>query len=524
MFRLETLGGLALLDPAGSPVPTTRLRLALLALLAVTGGRGLTRDKLIAYLWPESTPENARHALEQLLYSLRRQAPKDLVIGGDPLRLNPGVVATDVEEFDRKLGAGDREAALALYRGPFLDGFFLADSPEFEGWAEAERSRLGSAQTRALYELAKEAGSRGHHTAEIACWRRLGALDPLSQRAAAGFARALAAVGDWSAALEHSRAYDATVRRELDDGRSSLTGLVERLREEQAAGATRDTAAGQRYAILREIGRGSMATVYLARDLKLGRNVALKLLRPALAASTAHERFHREIAILASLHHPHILQIHDSGVLEPGGRWEGPFFVMPLVEGETLRERLARDVQLPLGEVLRLAGELAEAITYAHDRGIIHRDIKPENVLLDAGHALLSDFGVAYAVDLAAGQSLSLSGVRLGAPGYMSPEQAAGGARVDASSDVYSLGCVVYEMLTGEPPFTGATPQAIIARHAADPVPSLRTVRGDVSPELEAAVRKALAKAPGDRYASAAAFAESLRGAPTRPSASSAGT
>jgi serine/threonine-protein kinase len=183
---------------------------------------------------------------------------------------------------------------------------------------------------------------------------------------------------------------------------------------------------------------------------------------------------------------------------------------MPLVEGESLRERLAREVQLPLGEVVRLAGEIGEALSYAHERGVVHRDIKPENILLDAGHALLADFGVAYAVDQAAGQSLSLSGIRLGAPGYMSPEQAAG-ARVDARSDVYSFGCVVYEMLTGEPPFSGATAQAVIARHAADPVPSIRTVRPELSPAVEAAVAKALAKTAAERPGSAVEFARMLR-------------
>ena len=512
MYRLDTLGGLALLDPAGTPVPTPRLRLALLALLAVAGGRGLTRDKLLAHLWPESTPEHARHALEQLLYSLRRQSPKELVIGGDPLRLNPAVVVTDVGELERKLADGDLESAVALYRGPFLDGFFLSDSPEFEAWAEAERGRLAQAYARGLYELAKEAAARGRHTVEIACWRKLSAADPLSERAAAGLARALATAGDWGAALEHSRAYDAAARRELREERSPMTALVERLRTEQAAGEAESIPTGQRYTILREVGRGSMATVYLARDLKLGRNVALKLLRPELAASTAHERFHREIAILAGLNHPHILQIHDSGVLGPGGRWEGPFFVMPFVEGESLRQRLAREVQLPLEEALGCAGEIAEALSYAHARGIIHRDIKPENILLEAGHALLADFGVAYAVDLAAGQSLSVSGIRLGAPGYMSPEQAAG-ERVDARSDVYSLGCVVYEMLAGEPPFSGATAQAILARHAADPVPSLRTVRKDVPAGVEAVVRKALGKQAGERFPSAEAFGAALRGA-----------
>jgi DNA-binding SARP family transcriptional activator/tRNA A-37 threonylcarbamoyl transferase component Bud32 len=511
MFRLDTLGGLALLDPAGAPVPTPRLRLALLSLLAVAGARGLTRDKLVAYLWPESTPDNARHSLEQLLYSLRRQGPAGLVSGGDPLRLDPEVVAVDLWEFERHLAAGHRQGATALYRGPFLDGFFLGDAPEFEEWTATERSRLAAAYAGALYDMAKEAGSRGHHTGEIACLRQLTAVEPLSERVAAGLVRAFAAAGDWQSALEHARAWDATARRELGDGQPCMTALVERLRTEQVASPRADST-GARYTIVREIGRGSMATVYLARDAKLGRDVALKLLRPELAVSTAHERFHREIAILASLHHPHILEIHDSGVLDSGGRWKGPFFVMPFVAGESLRQRLDQEVQLPLEVVLRLGGEVAEALTYAHNRGIVHRDIKPENILLDSGHALLADFGVAYAVDQATGQSLSISGIRLGAPGYMSPEQAQG-ARVDARSDVYSLGCVVYEMLAGEPPFSGATAQAVTARHAVDPVPSLRTVRGDVSAALEGVVRTALAKSAGDRYDSAQAFADALRGA-----------
>jgi DNA-binding SARP family transcriptional activator/tRNA A-37 threonylcarbamoyl transferase component Bud32 len=509
MFRLDTFGGLTLLDPAGAPVPTPRRRLALLTLLAVAGARGLTRDKVVAYLWPESTTENARHALEQLLYSLRRQGARELVTGGDPLRLNPALVTSDVALFERAVAGGDLDEAAALYRGPFLDGFFLSDAPEFEEWVEGERTRLARAHTDALYALAKQAGARGQHTAEIACWRKLSTADPMSERSASGLARALAAAGEWSAALEHSRAYDEVVRRELREERSTLTALVEKLRTE-GAGVVPEAAAGPRYAIEREVGRGSMATVYLARDRKLGRQVALKLLRPELAVSTARERFHREIAILASLHHPHILQIHDSGELEPGPR-SGPFFVMPFVHGESLRERLRREVQLPVAEALALAEELADALGYAHARGIIHRDVKPENILLEGGHALLADFGVAFAVDLAAGHSLSVSGVRLGAPGYMSPEQAIGPARADARSDLYSLGCVVYEMLTGEPPFSGATSQALVARHATDAVPPMRTVRPDLPAGVEAAVRKALAKTPGERYGSAGEFAAALR-------------
>jgi DNA-binding SARP family transcriptional activator len=511
MFRLHTLGGLSLRDAPGAPVPVPRLRLAFLAPLAVAGSRGVTRDKLVAFFWPESSAENARHALEQLLYSLRRQVGRELVTGADPLRLNPDVVATDVGEFQRAVAEEAWETAVAVYGGPFLDGFFLSDAPGFEDWVEGERARLAGEHARVLYRMAREAGTRGQHTAEIDYWRRLSASDPLSERTAAGLARALASAGDWAAALQHSRAYDARVREELSGDGPTLTALVEQLHAQRVSGAGPAVPVQARYTVVREIGRGTVATVLLARDQTLHRMVALKVLRPELAASTATQRFHREIAILAGLHHPHILQIHDSGVLEPGGRWTGPFFVMPFVEGESLRDRITREVQLPLDAVLHLAGEIADALAYAHGRGVVHRDVKPGNILLESGHALLADFGVAYALDQASGQALSLSGVRLGSPHYMSPEQAAGQHRADVRSDIYSLACVVYEMLAGEPPFTGATAQAITARHAADPVPPLRTVRPDVPPQVEAVLRRALAKVPGERYASAEEFAVALR-------------
>ncbi|HEX2218827.1 MAG TPA: protein kinase [Gemmatimonadales bacterium] len=511
MFRLHTLGGLSLRDATGSPLPVPRLRLAFLAPLAVAGSRGVTRDKLAAFFWPESSTENARHALEQLLYSVRRQVGRELLLGADPLRLNPDTIATDVGEFQKAVGEGAWGTAVAVYGGPFLDGFFLSDAPEFEEWVETERTRLAGELARALYRLAREAGTQGQHTAEIDYWRKLSASDPLSERTAAGLARALASAGDWAAALQHSKTYDALVREELRGEGPTLTAMVEQLHAQRASGTVPAGPVQARYTIVREIGRGTVATVLLARDQRLNRLVALKVLRPELAASTATQRFHREIAILAGLHHPHILQIHDSGVLEPGGRWRGPFFVMPYVEGESLRDRIAREVQLPLEETVRLTGEIADALAYAHGRGVVHRDVKPGNILLESGHALLADFGVAYALDQASGQALSHSGVRLGSPHYMSPEQAAGQERTDARSDLYSLACVAYEMLAGEPPFTGATAQAIVARHAADPVPPLRTVRPDVPLEVEAVLRRALTKAPGERYASAEEFAVALR-------------
>jgi serine/threonine-protein kinase len=260
-----------------------------------------------------------------------------------------------------------------------------------------------------------------------------------------------------------------------------------------------------RYRIERELGRGGMATVYLAEDLKHGRRVALKVLRPEIAPALGADRFQREIAIAARLQHPHIIGLFDSGATA-GMLW----YTMPCVDGESLRARLRREVQLDAGEAVRIAGEVADALSYAHGAGVIHRDIKPENILLTASHAAVADFGIAHALDVAGGERLTETGFALGTPQYMSPEQAVGGRSVDARADVYALGCVVYEMLAGDPPFNGPTPQAVLARHSVDPVPSLRTVRPTLSPALEAAITKALAKVPADRYSSAADFKAAL--------------
>jgi TolB-like protein len=270
-----------------------------------------------------------------------------------------------------------------------------------------------------------------------------------------------------------------------------------------------DAALAGRYAIERELGRGGMATVHLARDLRHDRPVALKVLHPELAAALGGERFQREIRLAARLQHPHILTVHDSGeVPSPSGPpllW----FTMPFVDGETLRARLLRERQLPLEEALTIAREAADALDYAHHQGIVHRDIKPENILLTARHALVADFGVARAL-AGAEQGLTETGMTLGTPAYMSPEQASGERSIDGRTDIYSLGCVLYEMLAGQPPFAGATAQAIIAQRFTDTPPPVRRARSSVPPEIDAAVGRALARVPADRFGTAAEFAQAL--------------
>ena len=266
------------------------------------------------------------------------------------------------------------------------------------------------------------------------------------------------------------------------------------------------TALAGRYRLSREIGAGGMATVYLAEDFRHDRRVAVKVLRPELAAVIGAERFLAEIKVTANLQHPHILPLFDSGAAD-----SYLFYVMPFVEGETLRDRLTREKQLPIGDAVRITTEVASALDYAHRHGVVHRDIKPENILLHDGQALVADFGIALAASKASGARMTETGMSLGTPHYMSPEQAMGEREITPRSDVYALGAVLYEMLTGDPPFTGSTAQAIVARVVTESPRPLMPQRHTIPRNVEAAVLTALEKLPADRFASAAEFAESLR-------------
>ncbi|MDH5235246.1 MAG: serine/threonine-protein kinase, partial [Gemmatimonadota bacterium] len=275
--------------------------------------------------------------------------------------------------------------------------------------------------------------------------------------------------------------------------------LLERLR-----GALSD-----RYTFERELGRGGTAVVFLAHDLKHGRDVAFKVLLPQVSLAIGAERFQREITIAARLTHPHILPLHDSG--DANGLL---YYVMPFMRGESLRDRLDRKAMLPVAEAVRIGTEVASALHYAHEQGVVHRDIKPENILIEGGYAVVADFGIARArSDAEEHYSTTQTGLAVGTPTYMSPEQTVGAKDIDGRSDQYSLACVVFEMLTGSPPFKGASMRELLARHSMDPIPSARAARVEVPEYVDRSVARALAKEPGDRFANSSDFAQELSGA-----------
>jgi serine/threonine protein kinase/Flp pilus assembly protein TadD len=275
-----------------------------------------------------------------------------------------------------------------------------------------------------------------------------------------------------------------------------MTTLTDRLR----------AALTDRYAVDREVGRGGMATVYLAQDLKHARQVALKVLHPELAATLGPDRFLREIQIAAGLQHPHILPLYDSG------RADGLlYYVMPFVEGESLRDKLRATPQMPVEDAVRICRDVAAALDYAHRHGVVHRDIKPENVMLHEGEAIVTDFGIAKAVSAAGTESLTQTGMAVGTPTYMSPEQAMGEGEPDGRSDIYSLGCMLFEMLTGSPPFLGSTTQATITKRLTEPVPSVRAGRSEVSAELDGVIARSLARDRMERFDTASQVVRALR-------------
>jgi len=535
MIELRMLGSLSLSSGDGREVDALigqRRRFALLAHLAAAAPRGLhRRDSLMAMFWPELDQEHARSALRQALRVLREALGAQALLGrGDAeIGLDFGRLWSDVGAFDRAIDGGQWREALDLYRGPLLDGFFIGDAPEFERWLEAERARFRDAAARAARALAERSEVRGDLTTAAHWTRRAMALAPDDEALVRRLITLLDRRGERAGALHVYQEFADRLAEEYDARPAAETqALVAavRLREHaKAPGRPQEVdlrsrlsaALAERYRVDRELAHGRKATVFLGHDLKHDRAFAIKVLHPELAAAVDTDSFLSEINFAAQLRHPRIVPLYDSGNAE--GML---YFVMPYIKGDSLRERLKREQQLPIADAICIASEVAEALDYAHRLGVVHRDVKPENILIQDGHALLADFGIARAISAAAGERLTETGISLGTPAYMSPEQATGEAAIDGRSDVYSLACVVYEMLTGAPPFTGPTAQAILARHATDPVAPIRTVRDTVPVSVERPVLAALAKVPADRYRTAGELATALA-TPSAPTETKSG-
>ncbi|HZS62567.1 MAG TPA: protein kinase [Gemmatimonadaceae bacterium] len=446
MLRLITLGGLALTRD-GAPyagAAAQRRRLAILAVLAASGTAGVSRDKLLAYFWPESGEDQARHALNQALFQLRQAlGPDSITSAGTTLALNRAAVTSDIVDFEQAAADRALKQAEALYQGPFLDGFRLPDAPDFERWVTATRARLARM---------------------------------------------------WDA-IHHSLTA-AAARREPPTGESRLRARIEEV-------------SNGRYAYERTLAKGAVLTTLAVTEVHQGVSVALHVVSSQAMAQAHPDHFVRILRRVGAIGDRRVLPVLDAMVTE-----DFTYFVTPPSAGPTLRDRLARDRELTVPDAIELARELADILAVAHQHGVRHGDLRPKHIGLSTDHVVVSGWSLidALAPVGEAGGALHVpeTAVTIAAPAYASPEQLAGSRLPDASSDMYSLGCVIFEALAGAPPFAPTRGHAILERKLTESAPSVRDARASVPEDLDAVLRTCLARSPADRYASSAALVDAL--------------
>ena len=530
MIRIETLGHTRVFAAERElrALPSQPIRCALLIYLAIE--RTATRDRLLGIFWPEQDDRSARHALNQNLYELRKSLGEGwLHTNGDQLTVEASI-EIDVVRFEEAIERSDYRTALEVYGGRFLSAGPVLNIQAFEEWVDQRAFRLRRAWIRAAQHYVGQLDGAGTMTQAIQVAHKVVQDEPQEDQLQHRLIDLLHRAGRRNEALQQYAVYERALAADGLEPLEETKALIEQLRTPNGPGMRRtrpiDTtpprrsphstqdfrdrlnrSLADRYQIEREIGAGGMATVYLAQDIRHKRRVALKVLRPELGASLGPERFLSEINVTANLQHPHLLPLFDSGEAD-----DLLFYVMPFVDGESLRQRLERERQLPVDEAIRIAVAVASALDHAHRHGVVHRDLKPENILLQDGEALVSDFGIALAISQAGGTRVTRAGLAVGTPAYMSPEQAAGQRAVDARSDIYSLGAVLYEMLTGDPPHLGSTAHAVIAKTINERPQPVRLMRDTVPEQIDAAIMCALAKLPADRFLTAGDFADALEG------------
>ncbi len=513
VYRLYAFGGLRLeaRGETATGAPAQRRRLALLALLAAAGSRGLTRDKALGYLWPEHSASRARHLLSESLYVLRRFLGDDAIATTqDHLRLEADIVWSDVAAFRAGLSGNEPGAALSLYTGPFLDGFFLNDAGEFEQWLAEERESLGREYARALQQLAERCTQAGDAVAAAEWWRRLAVHDPHASRVALRYMEALVQAGDRARAIQYAGVHAARLRADVgvkpDPEVLELAASLQRANQPPSPVPARPQTGESpalddlepEFEFVRLIGEGSVARVYLAKERALRRLVAIKVLLPDLnAIDTARLRFEREAQSAARIQHPNVATAFRFGRLNSGA----PYIVMPYISGGSLQDRLAGTGPLPLAEGKRAIAQIAAGLAAAHRLGIVHRDVRPANVLYDrdSDRFLLTDFGLAAVLDPAISSlRLTRPGESLGNISYASPEQLRG-EPVTERADVYSLGVLAFDMLTGRLPYDATTPTEMLIAHASAAPRQLREFVPAADEKTEALLSRCLNKRPEQR-------------------------
>ncbi|MBV9879298.1 MAG: protein kinase [Gemmatirosa sp.] len=543
MLRLTTFGGIQLRDEGEPHVggASQRRRLAILTVVAAGGSQPVSRDKLVGLLWPETDAERARHALRQALHAIQQAVGQDtLFVGTSALQLDPAVITTDVQDLEAAADAGEHQRVVALYKGPFLDGFFVSDAPAFEHWVDAQRTRYAALYTAALEALAGEADARGDRAGAVAWWRRLAAEQPVSARYALRLMRALADAGDRTGAIQFAAVHQAVVRQELgidpDPGvaelatslRAGETGAPSVVREgaQVAAGLRADSARararerqlawldrtlGSRYDV--DVGaaaaRSGAVVGYQAFDRARRVPVEIHLLDAGVAAVADVDVLRARLDRIAAIGDPHVARLYEHGQADGI-----VFYVVARPDGASLRDRIAREHQLPIADALSVARDVAAALESAHERDVMHGDLRPKYVWLTAAGAVVSGLGIVEAIMSATAHERTSTTLRLGSPAYQSPELLIGDPRFDARSDIYSFGCIVYEMLAGEVPYASASPTHMVSAKFSAPFPSLRARRESVSPALEAIVQRCIARSPSDRYRDARELRDALDALP----------
>jgi len=519
--RLITLGGLALTRD-GAPyagAAAQRRRMAILAVLAVSGRTGASRDKLLAYFWPDSGEDQARHALNQALFQVRQAlGPDSITSASTSLALNPAVVTSDVAEFEQASADRALERAAALYQGPFLDGFFLSDAPDFERWVATTRSRLARTWGSIVDSLATSAAVRHDRTAVVRWRQQLANAEPLNAHSVIALVEAHVAAGDRAAALRAVTAHDTLVRTELDgEPDPAIQQWIERLKvvpREPQTGEARlrarvERVTDGRYVLDRVLTKGTVLTTLAVTDTRDGRSVAMHVVSTQAMGHADSERFVRTLRRVGAVGDPRVLPVLDAAATE-----EIAYYVTPQPNGPTLRERMARDRELTVPDAIQLARDLAATLAVAHAHDVIHGDLRPKHIGLLTDGVVVGGWSLIDALapvgDLGGSSSVPETAVTIAAPAYASPEQLEGGRLPDMRSDVYSFGCLVFETLGGMPPFAPTGGHAILVRKLTEPAPSVRDARASVPEDLDAVLRTCLARSPADRYASGAALADAL--------------